>query len=433
MAPNTRNSKICDQCGVIIVRVGKGEEESSSNLELKCQKCWNLKVLSLEDRVKELESRSQEGEEQDSFKECCECDDLRVKVMELEKGMMSKKGCENVRIRELEEEMKKNKKEIEEKGEYLEEITELRISREKLKVTVDQYGRSLAVKADLIRKMEEVMKGMREEISAFKLQIEEYKRVTSYTPHPTELDEAGMAKVQEGEWSQVGRRTGTYADQISRTGSKARNGAGNREARQPGVNIRLVEKEKRGSGKDRIVIVGDSMVRNVDRIVGMKEEGSFLKCISGAGVKQIMSEAVIASGKASENTKLFIHGGGNSLKTLGADETVRSIIEGVRQIGRTSQKVWTVVLSVAPRPKENGRYEAERLRTNEILFHEIVKLHKEGVKVTFMDMDLCMNLGCFGRDGIHFNFEGNRVMGGIIIGVINRRPRVDRGEVQGRN
>ena len=52
-----------------------------------------------------------------------------------------------------------------------------------------------------------------------------------------------MAKVQEGEWSQVGRRTGTYADKISRTGNKLKNGVGNREVRQPGVNVRLAEKE----------------------------------------------------------------------------------------------------------------------------------------------------------------------------------------------
>ena len=29
MAPSTRNSKVCDSCGVLIVRVGKGEEDNS--------------------------------------------------------------------------------------------------------------------------------------------------------------------------------------------------------------------------------------------------------------------------------------------------------------------------------------------------------------------------------------------------------------------
>ena len=207
---------------------------------------------------------------------------------------------------------------------------------------------------------------------------------------------------------------------------QGKNGAGNREVRQPGINVRLAEKEEGGNGKDKIVIIGDSMIRNVDKNVGMKEEGSFKKCISGAGIKQIVSEAIIAAEKVTEKTKLFIQGGGNSLRTLGANETVRSIVEGVRQIGRTSQKIWTVVLSVAPRPRENGRYEAERLRTYEVLFHEIMKLNKEGLNVTFMDIDRWINPGCFGRDGVHFNFEGNRVIGSIIINVITRGPRVSR-------
>ena len=83
-----------------------------------------------------------------------------------------------------------------------------------------------------------------------------------------------------------------------------------------------------------------------------------MKYLSRAGVKQIMNEAITESRKLTENTKLFIQGGGYSLKTLGAYELVRSRVEGVRQIGRISQ-VWTIVLSVALRSGENGRYEAE--------------------------------------------------------------------------
>ena len=433
MAPSTRNSLICEQCGVLTVRVGKGEEESSSNLEIRCQKCWSLKVLSLEDRVKELENRSPEVEEQDSFKECCECDDLRVKVVELEKEI-GKKGGGNGRIKKLEEEIKENEKKIQEgvihNNRYLEELTGLKINREKLKVTVDEYGRSLAVKETLISKMEEAATRMRGEISAFKLQLEEYKRLSQ----GTESDEAGVAKAQWGEWSHVGRSPGTYADKISRTGSRPQNVVRNREVRQPEANVRMIEKERRGTGKDKVVIIGDSMIRNVDKMVGMKEEGSYRKCLSGAGVKQIVSEAIVASEKVTEDTRLFIQGGGNSLKTLGAGETVRSIVEGARQICKTNQKVWTIVLSVAPRPRENGRYESERLKTNEMLFHEIKKLHKEdGLKVTFMGMDPCLNLDCFGSDGVHFNFEGNKAISRIIISVIKSRPRVNREEVQNRN
>ena len=77
----------------------------------------------------------------------------------------------------------------------------------------------------------------------------------------------------------------------------------------------------------------------------------------------------------------------------------------------------------------DGRYETKRLRTIEFLFHKIIMLHIEGVKVTFIDMNPCMKLSCFARDGDYFNFEGNKVIGYIVISVINRHPRVNRGEV----
>ena len=65
-----------------------------------------------------MESRSHEVEERDSFRESAictnstlfdflnECDNLRVKVMELEKDVLGKNDDENGRIRELEEEIK---------------------------------------------------------------------------------------------------------------------------------------------------------------------------------------------------------------------------------------------------------------------------------------------------------------------------------------
>ena len=83
MAPSTRNVKLCEGCGIRMVRVGKREEEEC--VKIWCQKCWGLSVSILEDCVKELENKSGECEEQDSFKECCECDELRAEVVELEK------------------------------------------------------------------------------------------------------------------------------------------------------------------------------------------------------------------------------------------------------------------------------------------------------------------------------------------------------------
>ena len=104
-----------------------------------------------------------------------------------------------------------------------------------------------------------------------------------------------------------------------------------------------------------------------------KEEGSYSRSIRGAGIKEIMSKAVEASITATGKTLLFIEGGGNSLKCLGVEETVKSVVEGVRDINKENKNLWTVVLSVIPRPRENWRYENERLETNKRLFDEIVK------------------------------------------------------------
>ena len=440
MAPSTRNSKVCGSCGVLIVRVGKGEEENSGVGLVRCQKCWGLVELSLEDRIKELTNRNEV--EELSFRECCDCDNLRAKVSELEAVVSRERGRECVldQGEGLESLTAAN-------SSMLVELTELRISKEKLRATVEEYGRKLAIQSEAVRKMEETMKEMREVIKAYKLQVEEYEKGSR-----------GDMVREEGrdrEWQQVGNLgRETYAEKVHRTGVRPRfqdQGVGNneRERRErnqsPGViivektgrerNLREKKEPSEGNGKtkEKIIIIGSSLVRNVDRVVSMKESGSFLKSFGGAGIKQIVSEAVVASKNAVGKTKLFIQGGGNSLKCLGAEETVKSVLEGLREIGRMNKNVWTIVLSLVPRPRENGRYEEERKRTNAMLFDEIVRLASEGLKVTFMDMDRCMNMECFANDRVHFNFQGNKVFGKIIIGIINRKPMVSRSEGQGRN
>ena len=79
-------------------------------------------MSSLEDRVKELENTS--GEREDIFNECCEYDELRAKVVELEKYGLN---GSNDRCRKLEEEMAKCKEEIGINENLICEITEIRI------------------------------------------------------------------------------------------------------------------------------------------------------------------------------------------------------------------------------------------------------------------------------------------------------------------
>ena len=80
---------MCDSCGESMVRVGEGEEEKDD--PIRCQKCWCMIKLSLEDRIKELENKN-EGEEL-SFRECCDCDNLRARVAEME-AVVERKGGE---------------------------------------------------------------------------------------------------------------------------------------------------------------------------------------------------------------------------------------------------------------------------------------------------------------------------------------------------
>ena len=92
---------------------------------------------------------------------------------------------------------------------------------------------------------------------------------------------------------------------------------------------------------------------------------------------------------------------------MGVEETVRSIVEGVRDIHRENNNVWTVMLSLIRRPRENWRYAEARVKTNERIFEELIRLYKETVIVTFMNMDPYMNVDCFAEDQFHFNDYGN--------------------------
>ena len=441
MAPRTRNSRGCVSCGEIILRVGKGEDEVRD--DLKCHGCWQLLVNTQNERIIELEARVDDNkeEEQDSFKECCDCDGLRAKVGELEKVILKKGiiGGKSLEVLNLEEKIASYEREIGENANNVVELTELRISKARLSSTVDEFGRSLAIKSDLLDKMSLAIDKLKQEKLAFKIQVEEFeKEVGILKEKISGLDKSEDSHVngvddysRRNQWQTKGT---SYAAKVKYGDAKKSQGKGE-ESRYmkndmiDGRRTRLVDQGRRGEvndnrtrnsikSREKIIIVGSSMVRNVGKIVGMKDEGSYLRSIGGAGIKQVMSEAIVAAEAAKDKTVLFIQGGNNSLKCLGADETVRSIVEGVREANSKNKQVWIVILSLIPRPREDGRYERERQRTNEKLKEEIFRLFKEGIKVTFTDIEDSMNVNCFMKDGVHLNYEGNQVVGNIIIDVV---------------
>ena len=140
-----------------------------------------------------------------------------------------------------------------------------------------------------------------------------------------------------------------------------------------------------------------------------------------------MGEAVLAAKQASVDTKFFIQGGGNSLKHIGVDNTVRSIVGGVRDMASANNRIVVSVFGLLPRPRENGQYERARLRTNECLRGELRRLkEEENIEVLFIDVEKCLNLDCFGKDGVHFNRAGNTILGKFIVEVMVNLTRLKR-------
>ena len=86
------------------------------------------------------------------------------------------------------------------------------------------------------------------------------------------------------------------------------------------------------------------------------------------------------------------------------------------------EHVYRIIVSMfghLPCPRENGLYERTRLRTNQCLKGELASLKEvENIEVQFIDVDKCLNLDCFGKDGVHFNRSGNTILRKSIVEVM---------------
>ena len=114
------------------------------------------------------------GEEQDSLKDCCDYGELREKRKKIqEMGKGREKGVE---VKSFEEKLVKYEKEISENASNIVDITDLRVNKVRLMSTVDEYGRQLAIKSNLIEKISKVIKNLQQEKIAFGIQVEEYEK-----------------------------------------------------------------------------------------------------------------------------------------------------------------------------------------------------------------------------------------------------------------
>ena len=153
----------------------------------------------------------------------------------------------------------------------------------------------------------------------------------------------------------------------------------------------------------------------------MNERGSYRRYRRGGGIREVVEEAVIASRRAYDNTRLFIVGGGNSLRREGCEETVNVIIGGVKEIRRNNKELNTVVCGMKPRPKEDRIWKEERVRTNRRIEEEVVKMSEQGYKVSFLSLDPGLtDRRVFKDDGVHLNERGMQVFGRRLLSVVRR-------------
>ena len=165
-----------------------------------------------------------------------------------------------------------------------------------------------------------------------------------------------------------------------------------------------------------IVVIGDSMVRNLERHVRMSGES---RCVSmrGAQMKSVTEKAVEVS-VGREEGLIVIQGGGNGLLERKCDETVKMIIETVQKIKEKNKKLRVAVVSIMPRPERahQPQYETIRREVNTKIHEAVLGLDCAYVRevgntgLSFLNMDPVLGPELFGGDGVHLNAQGDARM-----------------------
>ena len=291
------------------------------------------------------------------------------------------------------------------------EKNELEIDKKRLRLQVIEL---VNMKTDLEQKLNDA----KEELSNLKIQLESRRDYSSNSRNQT-----NNSNHEQRTYSQITRPRRNEDREAEDLYSRSQNAENPEDVEQ--YRRRNVDQESNRiynnvqGKKHKIVIIGDSMIGNIKEVVAMKERGSYNVALRGAGIKQIVIEAEKACEVLKENRTrgtVFLQGGGNSLKFLRPEGTISSIIQSVKKMTSRNEYAAIKVISILPRPRENGRYEEMRLYTNWVLKKELELMkRREGKNVEFIDVDSVMSLESFTRDGIHFNETGNRNIGKVII------------------
>ena len=191
--------------------------------------------------------------------------------------------------------------------------------------------------------------------------------------------------------------------------------------------FRVVERKRRRI-KPTINIVGDSMVRNVTKLIKCEEEGSGCVSLRGAGVKQIMESVSQNACDMKRNGLLIVQGGGNSLNALGPNETVECIMNTVRETQNKRKDIRIAVVGIMPRPKESKRYETMRNRVNKMIQEQVCALKLTLLKkregdVSYLDIDSVLTKEMYAKDGVHLNAEGDIQFGRRLLQWVKEKER----------
>lgn len=192
--------------------------------------------------------------------------------------------------------------------------------------------------------------------------------------------------------------------------------------RQPEVEVvadmgrttTAVPKRVRMVRRSPIHIIGDSMIRNTPAHVKCSLPGSGCTSLPGARIQDIKKKVKEAA-RDMEDEMLIIQGGGNDLKKIGVEETVKEVVDAVKAAEK--KKMSVAVVGLIRRPREDVTYERIRRAANKRIFEEVTRMKVEWMKeksgnVSFLDLDRTLDDDrLFARDGVHLNADGNARMG----------------------
>ena len=274
--------------------------------------------------------------------------------------------------------------------------------RECLEERVDELERQNTGLSERCRELTHEVRGYKEELAVCKEELVKCEEMTKVRKEVT--NEGVQGKSVQGEVVEV---------------SEVKEGVVNQTPRK----VNKVRKKCR-------VIVGDSMVKNMWKHVRVEAEGSKCTSLRGRGIKDVMDEAVNESKDISEGT-LVIQGGGNGLLACGVNETVKTVMDGVRKIKQEKKDVRVAVVGVMRRPRSDERYERVRKEVNRRLQVELCGMKVECMKandvgVSFLDLDRELTHNVFARDQVHLTEEGEWKCGRRVLELVLANESVER-------